>query len=590
MPDLIAQGMLPEQRWRRRLPVDRTCLLGRDCGFWSVPWDSRISRQHAELRWEHGQLQVRRLDSARNPIFVRGSRQDSFALESGQHFVIGDTTFTLADERIHVSLHLPQPFSERTFPAEELQSSRFRNAEQRIDLLSRIPPIIAGAAGDEELFVRLVSVLFSGIPHGDAVALVAVESAGGSSPVRVLHWDRRALSDRSFQPSERLIRRAVESGQSVVHVWNEGPPESAGGQQSLEGDWAFCVPVPGAGCRGWALYVSGRFASLSERGDLDLPGLRDDLKFAEVLASHVSSLRQARLLERNQASLRQFFSPRVLDALADRDPEDVLTPRQTEVSVLFCDLRGFSRQAEHLSDDLPGLLRRVSDALGVTTRRILDQGGVVGDFHGDAVMGFWGWPFPQPDAVQRACRAALRIRDEFLEASEQPQHPLADFRLGIGLASGPAVAGKIGTVDQVKVTVFGPVVNRAARLEGLTKTLRASILLDEATAAAARRTLAPGEARIRRVAVVRPYGLDSALEVSELRPPALQDPQLSDDALAAYEAALDAMCRRCWPEAFQLLHRVPAEDQVKDFLTVFMAQHNRTPPADWDGVIPIPTK
>jgi len=82
----------------------------------------------------------------------------------------------------------------------------------------------------------------------------------------------------------------------------------------------------------------------------------------------------------------------------------------------------------------------------------------VGDFQGDAAMGFWGWPLRQPDAVLRTCRAALAVRAEF-EATE-------GFHAGIGVATGPAVAGKIGTVDQVKVTVFGPVVNLASRLEG----------------------------------------------------------------------------------------------------------------------------
>jgi len=162
--------------------------------------------------------------------------------------------------------------------------------------------------------------------------------------------------------------------------------------------------------------------------------------------------------------------------------------------------------------------------------------------------------------------------------------------MGIGVATGNAVAGKIGTVDQVKVTVFGPVVNLASRVEGMTKTLRAPILIDRRTAQAVRERIAPGEARVRRVAVVRPYGLDMPVEVSELLPPAVEYPQLTDENLAAYEAALDALLDRDWPKAFELLHQVPADDRVKDFLTVFIAQHNRTPPVDWDGVIPLSSK
>ena len=138
-------------------------------------------------------------------------------------------------------------------------------------------------------------------------------------------------------------------------------------------------------------------------------------------------------------------------------------------------------------------------------------------------MGFWGWPLQQNDAVLRTCRAALAVRAEF-EATE-------GFQAGIGVATGRAVAGKIGTVDQVKVTVFGPVVNLASRLEGMTKLLRAPILLDEATARLVRGQVPREVARVRRLAIVRPYGLDAPLEVSELLPPVSQHPELSDDHL-----------------------------------------------------------
>ena len=302
----------------------------------------------------------------------------------------------------------------------------------------------------------------------------------------------------------------------MLHVWRgaeSAAPESFTASDTF--DWAFCTPVLGKACRGWGLYVAGRFNV--ERTGLtpssDPTDLREDVKFTELVAAMLSSLRQMRLLEHRHATLSQFFSPVVLDTLAVEDPEVVLAPRETEVSVLFCDLRGFSRESERQAGDLLGLLQRVSKALGVMTHHIREQGGVVGDFQGDAAMGFWGWPLPQNDAVLRTCRAALAVRAEF-EAT-------AGFHAGIGVATGRAVAGKIGTVDQVKVTVFGPVVNLASRLEGMTKILQAPILLDEATARIVRQQVPRDVARVRRLAIVRPYGLDTPLEVSELLPPAV---------------------------------------------------------------------
>ena len=131
---------------------------------------------------------------------------------------------------------------------------------------------------------------------------------------------------------------------------------------------------------------------------------------------------------------------------------------------MFCDLRGFSQRLENEAGDLIGLLERVSRALGVMTHHILENSGVTGDFQGDATLGFWGWPFPSPDAAVNACRAALGIRAAFAKAAATKNHPLADFEMGIGIAHGRAVAGKIGTAEQVKVTVFGPE-HRSASVE-----------------------------------------------------------------------------------------------------------------------------
>jgi len=116
------------------------------------------------------------------------------------------------------------------------------------------------------------------------------------------------------------------------------------------------------------------------------------------------------------------------------------------------------------------------------------------------------------------------------------------------------------------------------------------LLIDEATARAVRQQIPADVARVRRLATVRPYGMESAVEVSELLPPVEQFPQLSDAHIVAYEQALDALQDLDWESAFELLHQVPADDRAKDFLTVFIAQHNRMPPEHWDGVIPLANK
>lgn len=624
MPDLIAQGPRPQDRWRRSLPdADVESVLGRTSEPWAVTWDDRVSRSHATIRWNGTKLEVSKLAKARNAIFYRGQQREKFLASVGEHFVIGQTTFTVLDQQVKFTTAEAPVFAEQTFSAHLLRQNKYKDADERIEALGKLPEIIAGASNDKELCGRIVSLLLQGVPQASFVAILKLKEASADlqsttdsvsgitlveqpameetradvdfgPDLDVLHWDCRQLTGQNFSPSSSLVRSATQTRESVLHVWNRSMAVNTSFTQSENVDWAFCTPVVTDACPGWAIYVAGEFSSSAmtqlDASDGEAEALQDDLKFTELTATTLGALRQVRSLQRRQDSLRNFFAPVVMEALGGQDPDQVLEPRETDVSVLFCDLRGFSQRSEDAADRLLELLKRVSDALGVMTHHILANGGVVGDFHGDAAMGFWGWPIANQASVQHVCQAALAIRQEFELASAQPDHPLADFRAGIGIASGPAVAGRIGTTDQVKVTVFGPVVNLASRLEGMTKQLQTSILVDEPTAEWVRENVSADLLRIRRVAKVLPFGMQTPLVVSELLPPEGPHCILLNEHVAAYEEAVEHFLSGQWNEAFHLLHQVPAEDQVKDFLTVFIAQHRRTPPPDWEGVIELPGK
>jgi adenylate cyclase len=581
MAELIAQGMQDQQRWRRSLPEGQTVLLGRTAGEWSVPWDEQISRRHAHLTWSGGQLHVCRVPTAYNPIFVDGEAIEEVDLRPGESFVSGETMFTITDEKLEVESSTPLPVAEQAFPVQDLQQVAYHDADRRLDILSHLPELIAGATSDAELFIRLGNMLLAGIAQAEVVAVVSSEPRT-SLQSKVLYWDRRTAFGGDFRPSRRLILRAISRNESVLHVRGASGDLGASVTVGAAFDWAFCTPVRGQSTSGWCLYVAGHFSGHGPDNGVDL---RTEVKFTELVAALLRSLREVRLLQCRQAVLGQFFSPAVLGALGNEDAASLLAPRETQVSVLFCDLRGFSGESERWQTNLLGLLERVGKALGVMTRHILDQGGVIADFQGDAALGFWGWPIQQPDTILRVCRAALAIRRQFDTAGNQAGVPLVGFRAGIGIATGTAVAGKIGTDDQAKVGVFGPVVNLGSRLEGMTKFLDAAVLVDESTDQLARQQLPSGVARLRRVARVTPYGLDKPLTVTELLPSAADYPELQDAHIAAYEEALREFQAGRWSQAYELLHEVPPEDRVKNFLSTYIAQRNRAAPPDWNGVI-----
>lgn len=508
MLELIVQGSKSAQTQRYPLPPGSRIMIGRESADLAVPWDSLISRQHVQLDVRPDHIQLTRVPTARNPLFFGGEVVDSCRVEVGQHFVIGATSFQLA-ESVPDGTSVALPVEEVAFKAQELRKIRYQDPENRIEVLTHLPEVIAGAQSDTELFHRLVNLMLKGIVHAEAVAIVA---RGSTDDVQMLHWERRRETAGTFHPSRRLVEEALDrQHSSVLHIWEKGTPQYNEQTLTQEFDWAYCTPVPGLSTEPTGLYIAGRMGKTFVPGTTlsDALQLEADVKFTELVAEIISAVVRARRMERQKAGLRQFFAPPVLAALGDELDTTLLEPSECDITVMFCDLRGFSQRMENAAGNLIGLLERVSRALGVMTHYILEHGGVTGDFQGDATLGFWGWPFPSPDAAVHACRAALGIRAAFAKAAAMKNHPLADFAMGIGIAHGRAVAGKIGTAEQVKVTVFGPVVNLASRLESMTRQLRVPIVLDEATTSIVRQRLPASEGRLRTLARLLPFGMET---------------------------------------------------------------------------------
>ena len=589
--ELIAEGADSRQRLKHVLAAGRTYVLGRGAeSDVVIAWDAAISRRHVTLTAINGTVRVERLAGAANPLCHGGETVEHCDLRNGDQFVLGGTVFYLTRPGFESSALGVAPLQEMTFDAQTIRQIRFRDADRQMEVLMHLPEVIGGARTDDDLFFRLTNLLLAGVSQAEAVAIVRL---GAGDKIELPHWTRRRETAGEFRPSSRLVTEAIKRRYSVLHLWPAVTQSNPEYTAAAELDWAYCTPVPDGPQATWGLYVAGKQgSSLTSSGApaLETAHLQADVKFTELVAEIISSVRRLNWLERQQAGLRQFFAPTILSALGNELNTETLAPRECDVTVMFCDLRGFSHHAEESAGDLIGLLNRVSQALGVMTSHILQHRGVTGDFQGDAALGFWGWPFSSDESALQACRAALGIRKVFAETFQQAGHPLADFQMGIGLAHGRAVAGKIGTAEQVKVTVFGPVVNLASRLETMTSQLRVPILLDETLAALVRERLDPSEGRVRRLAKVLPVGLETPLMVSELVASTADLPELTDAHLLRYEEGVDDFIAGRWETAYRCLHDMPATDRAQDFLLALIAQHNRKAPADWDGVVRLQSK
>ncbi len=613
MLELIAEGAEIGSRWRRQIP-DHEIFVGRATESYRVPWDSQISRVHVSLCSVGDKVRIQKLKSSSNPVFYDGKSEDCFELGAGEHFVIGKTQFTIAVEEAFGSLDAPNPISQKTFTADYLRKVSFRDVDRRIDVLSRLPTVIATATDNENLLIQIVNTLMQGIASASTVGLVRLQtgatvnsfdsvvevgnSSRNDSEIVIMQWDRRDANSGGFQPSETLVKQALKSNESVLHIWSHGKDGKSKYTIDYENDWAFVSPISSAATPGWGVYVAGK-----ERGDRDSSlssvsqelDFQGDLKFCELVGSSLRNLLLVKKLERQEASLRTFFSPVVLKAISVLDSEAVLQPRECDLSVLFCDLRGFSKTSEELSDDLLELLARVSEALGITTSNILDFGGVIGDFHGDSVMGFWGWPIPPTGSEQNAVsavKAALAIHqhvDHHARLGEVDRCSRDDrgFQFGIGIASGESVAGKIGTRDQVKVTAFGPVVNLASRLEGLTKWLNSKILIDAVTLEALKAEPEFFEGiSVRGMGNFQPFGMEGSFDVFQV----CAATELATEDIVHSKKLLESFRSGDWMRLETELAILDAEDSLRMFIEKFMSQSEGKPPEGWRGTIQMQTK
>lgn len=202
-----------------------------------------------------------------------------------------------------------------------------------------------------------------------------------------------------------------------------------------------------------------------------------------TLALYVTTDREKRFV---RAAFGQYLAPDLLAEL-ERSPEALKLGGETrEMTILFMDVRGFTTLSETLAPEvivafLNRLLTPLSDA-------IQHERGTIDKYIGDSVMAFWNAPLPVADHAAAACRAALGMRAALAAlraAGAFRDLGLTSVEIGVGLNTGPACVGNMGSARRFNYSVIGDAVNVAARIESASKEVGADILVSEATALAA---------------------------------------------------------------------------------------------------------
>ncbi len=281
----------------------------------------------------------------------------------------------------------------------------------------------------------------------------------------------------------------------------------------------------------------GVLESLRESGHLrhtpvivvtGLQGETDAVRCISIGAEDFLSrpLRQALLVARINASLEkkrlrenvfsQHFPPELARKFA-RDPDaSKMEGKSAEISVLFCDIRQFSAISEKLAPHQT--IEWLSGVMESLTECITDNKGVLVNYIGDELLAMWGAPTEQPDHAALACRAALDMLERLPAISAEWEPKIgAETRVGIGVNSGTAHVGNVGTAKLFKYGPLGSVVNVASRVQGATKYLRTPLLATGETCAG----LGSKVAR-RRLCHVRVQNIQEPVELFEIAPPGVE--------------------------------------------------------------------
>ena len=297
------------------------------------------------------------------------------------------------------------------------------------------------------------------------------------------------------------------------------------------------------------------------------------------------------LEERRKRKLRSAFgfylSPELASEIAERD--FALTPGGEKVvaTMVFTDLEGYTTLSEKLGDS-SRLGEVLTDYFTRTTDEILAEQGTVIKFIGDAVFAAWGAPLPQPDHAIRAVRAAWRLA-QVSEMDVPIPHPdgttdIVHVRTRIGIHTGEALAGNLGSARRFDYTLIGDAVNFAARLEGANKYTGTTILLSDDTA----RHLG-GTFLLRRLGAFKVKGKAQAIAIHELLG---ETPAARPEWLDLFDAALAAWTTGDFPTARTTFEKVKAarggEDGPSQFYLTRLAE--AVPSAEWTGEVALEGK
>ncbi len=342
-----------------------------------------------------------------------------------------------------------------------VQDTRMRHAFRRLNAIYKASQIIAS---DFDLDKRISQVLDLALSEMKAERGFLMLKEEGTDQLIVRLAREMGQEIKTSSPSMGIAQRAAIEGEPVLMSGSEsdskfGQRESIIRQRILA---AMCVPLQIESRIIGSLYVDARRP--------DIVFTEEDLELLQAMANQSAmAIENVRLYQRmletekRRANLSRFLSPAIVELLMNEKAEVQLGGQKRPVTILFCDVRGFTPLSEGLTPDR--LVELLNEYFASMTETIFEHRGTLDKYIGDSVMGLFGAPVTQGSDAVQAVRAglAMQARNQELNAS-RVQRGLPAFEIGIGINTGEVFTGYIGSPKRMDFTVIGDHVNIASRL------------------------------------------------------------------------------------------------------------------------------
>jgi adenylate cyclase len=424
-----------------------------------------VSRRHARFRVSNGRCFVADLNS-RCGTYVGGGRiHAETEVVAGDQIRLGEVALTLDHTESRVQFDagevsgatIVRKVGERSSAGQ----SEIRTAERVLGIFADIGRLLLSVRPLPQVLARVAEVTFDVLPNERVFLLLADPAApeglrasvsltrGGGTPADEVRISRtvirRVMDERvAMLAADVQSDRRLDSSQSLV----------AQAVRSF-----MCAPLQTQDRVAGVLYVDTRHTPFTDA----------DLEAFSALASYAAiGIEQARLAEgllreaRRRERLQRYHSASVIERIlhAGEEADTQFIAQEVDVTVLFCDIVSFTTLCEGLAPNdtvslLNGFFSKMCDV-------VFQHEGTLDKFLGDGMMVLFNAPFTQPDHPIRAARTALAMRRALAEFNQDQIIPL---EVRIGIASGRAMVGDVGTIRRREFTVLGDVVNTAARLQ-----------------------------------------------------------------------------------------------------------------------------